>query len=68
MAGYKYFGLNRGEHDGKTGIWYREWAPGARVSALCLDLEPFIHLGMHLEGPRLLGGKDFLILVCRHCL
>jgi 1,4-alpha-glucan branching enzyme len=32
--GYKYFGLNRGEHDGKTGIWYREWAPGARALAL----------------------------------
>ena len=31
-AGYKYYGLNRGEHDGKVGIWYREWAPGARVS------------------------------------
>lgn len=31
-AGWKYYGLNRGEHEGKTGIWYREWAPGARVS------------------------------------
>ena len=30
-AGYKFFGLNRGEHEGKQGIWYREWAPGARV-------------------------------------
>ena len=30
-AGYKYYGLNRGEHEGKEGIWYREWAPGARV-------------------------------------
>ena len=34
-AGYKYYGLNRGEHEGKTGIWYREWAPGARVSVFC---------------------------------
>lgn len=24
-------GLNRGELEGKTGIWYREWAPGAKV-------------------------------------
>eukprot|EP00891_Asterochloris_glomerata_P008249 jgi/Astpho2/8249/Aster-01334 len=32
--GYKYYGLNRGEHEGKTGIWYREWAPGARALAL----------------------------------
>ncbi|KAL4441059.1 hypothetical protein ABPG77_010490 [Micractinium sp. CCAP 211/92] len=32
--GYKYYGLNRGEHEGKTGIWYREWAPGAKALAL----------------------------------
>lgn len=30
-AGYRHYGLNRGEHEGKTGIWYREWAPGAKV-------------------------------------
>jgi hypothetical protein len=30
-AGYKTYGLNRGEKDGQQGIWYREWAPGARV-------------------------------------
>ncbi len=33
-AGYNFYGLNRGEHEGKTGIWYREWAPGARVEPL----------------------------------
>ena len=27
--GHRYFGFNRGEHRGKTGVWYREWAPGA---------------------------------------
>lgn len=32
--GYLYYGLNRGEHQGKQGIWYREWAPGARVRLL----------------------------------
>ncbi|CAL5225794.1 g8569 [Coccomyxa viridis] len=32
--GYNFYGLNRGEHEGKTGIWYREWAPGARAIAL----------------------------------
>ncbi|KAK9791176.1 hypothetical protein WJX73_007550 [Symbiochloris irregularis] len=32
--GYKIFGLNRGVRDGKEGIWYREWAPGARALAL----------------------------------
>ena len=30
-AGYKHYGLNRGEHEGRKGIWYREWAPGAQV-------------------------------------
>ena len=29
--GYKHYGLNRGEHEGKTGTWYREWAPAAKV-------------------------------------
>jgi 1,4-alpha-glucan branching enzyme len=32
--GYKYFGFNEGERDGKTGVWYREWAPAAH--SLCL--------------------------------
>ncbi len=33
-AGYRFYGLNRGEHEGKQGIWYREWAPGAQVNTL----------------------------------
>uniref|UniRef100_A0A1D2AGY8 1,4-alpha-glucan branching enzyme n=1 Tax=Auxenochlorella protothecoides TaxID=3075 RepID=A0A1D2AGY8_AUXPR len=32
--GYKYYGINRGEHEGKKGLWYREWAPGAKAVAL----------------------------------
>jgi 1,4-alpha-glucan branching enzyme len=32
--GWKYYGFNRGECDGKRGIWYREWAPGAKALAL----------------------------------
>jgi len=32
--GYKKYGLNRGEHEGKKGIWYKEWAPGAQALAL----------------------------------
>ena len=27
--GHRYYGVNRGEREGKSGIWYREWAPGA---------------------------------------
>lgn len=45
-AGYNYYGLNRGEHEGKTGILYREWAPGARVNAHIVS--PFAkHLVAH---------------------
>jgi 1,4-alpha-glucan branching enzyme len=27
--GHLYFGFNRGERDGRPGVWYREWAPSA---------------------------------------
>ncbi len=27
--GHEYFGFNRGQHDGRAGVWYREWAPAA---------------------------------------
>ena len=35
--GHRYLGFNRGEHDGETGVWYREWAPGAEALALIGD-------------------------------
>ena len=45
FAGYIYHGMNWGEHEGKPGIWYREWAPGAWVRFwryyLFPDLLPF---------------------------
>ena len=28
--GHHYFGFNRGKQGSKAGVWYREWAPGAR--------------------------------------
>ena len=27
--GHLYFGLTRGQRDGQSGVWYREWAPDA---------------------------------------
>lgn len=27
--GHQYFGFTRGVHEGRPGVWYREWAPGA---------------------------------------
>lgn len=35
--GHHYFGLNRGEHEGKKGVWYREWAPAAYALFLTGD-------------------------------
>ena len=35
--GYRYFGFNRGENDGETGVWYREWAPRAEALSLIGD-------------------------------
>jgi 1,4-alpha-glucan branching enzyme len=35
--GHHYFGFNRGELGGKPGVWYREWAPGAKQLSLFGD-------------------------------
>ncbi len=35
--GYEYFGLTRGGHDGRPGVWYREWAPAAAALFLTGD-------------------------------
>lgn len=35
--GHHYFGLNRGEHEGDAGVWYREWAPAAKYLSLIGD-------------------------------
>jgi 1,4-alpha-glucan branching enzyme len=35
--GHRYFGLNRGEHEGVPGVWYREWAPAAQRLSLVGD-------------------------------
>ncbi len=35
--GHHYFGFNRGENAGVPGLWYREWAPGAKALFLVGD-------------------------------
>jgi 1,4-alpha-glucan branching enzyme len=35
--GHYYFGFNRGDRDGAPGLWYREWAPGAKALSLIGD-------------------------------
>jgi 1,4-alpha-glucan branching enzyme len=36
-TGHRYYGFNRGTHNGKRGVWYREWAPGAKALHLVGD-------------------------------
>lgn len=36
-TGHRFFGFTRGNRDSLPGIWYREWAPGARRLSLVGD-------------------------------
>ena len=36
-SGHHFFGFTRGDHDGRAGVWYREWAPGADAVSLTGD-------------------------------
>ena len=47
-TGHHYFGFNRGEKDGKRGIWYREWAPGAKSLRLVGDFNGWDRGATHL--------------------
>lgn len=35
--GHERLGFTRGVHEGRTGVWYREWAPGAQGLSLTGD-------------------------------
>jgi 1,4-alpha-glucan branching enzyme len=35
--GHRYFGFTRGSHEGREGVWYREWAPEAKELSLVGD-------------------------------
>ena len=35
--GHERLGFTRGVHEGRTGVWYREWAPGAQSLSLTGD-------------------------------
>jgi 1,4-alpha-glucan branching enzyme len=35
--GHDYYGFTRDEQNGQRGVWYREWAPGARLLTLTGD-------------------------------
>ncbi len=52
--GHKYFGLNRGMHEGKSGVWYREWAPLAQSLRLIGDFNGWDRGATFLQ-PRSVG-------------
>ncbi|HEY0008007.1 MAG TPA: alpha amylase C-terminal domain-containing protein [Tepidisphaeraceae bacterium] len=43
--GHTYLGFNRGEHQGKPGVWYREWAPAALQLRLIGDFNDWDRFG-----------------------
>jgi len=44
-----YLGFNRGQRDGQPGIWYREWAPGAKALFLIGDFNDWNRTSRPLE-------------------
>ncbi len=44
-TGHNYFGFNRGEYGGTTGVWYREWAPAALQLRLIGDFNGWDRFG-----------------------
>lgn len=47
--GYAHFGLNRGECEGRPGVWYREWAPSAIAMSLTGDFNGWDRLAHPLR-------------------
>ncbi len=45
---HEYFGFQRGEHAGKPGVWFREWAPGAIAMSLTGDFNGWDRCGLPL--------------------
>lgn len=50
--GHRIFGLTRGEHNGKPGVWFREWAPAAEALSLIGDFN-----GWNREADPLARGE-----------
>ncbi len=48
-AGHHRFGFTRGERDGRSGTWYREWAPGATSLRLVGDFCAWRGEGVGME-------------------
>lgn len=48
-TGHQYFGLNPGQQGKAHGIWYREWAPGAKSLALIGDFNKWDRQSHPLE-------------------
>ncbi|PNH05198.1 1,4-alpha-glucan-branching enzyme 2-1, chloroplastic/amyloplastic [Tetrabaena socialis] len=59
--GYKFYGFNRGEQKGKTGIMYREWAPGARALALVGEFNDWTPLPEHWAAKNQFGTWELFL-------
>ncbi len=46
--GHHFFGFNRGKQGNKAGVWYREWAPGARELRLIGDFNNWDRGASHM--------------------
>ena len=53
--GHEHFGFNRGRRGGRTGLWYREWAPGAESPSLIGDFN-----GWDTDKHQLVRGENGL--------
>lgn len=51
--GHRFFGLNPGERDAQSGLWYREWAPAAHALSLVGDFN-----GWDANAHPLESGQD----------
>ena len=60
-TGYNHYGLNRGTHDGKAGLWYREWAPGAKSLALVGEFNDWSPLPEHWGAKNAFGVFELFL-------
>lgn len=64
-SGHRYFGFQRGVHNGQPGVWFREWAPAAIAVALIGDFNEWdryahpLHRGPAGVWSRFLPDDDF---------
>ncbi|MEW5315348.1 MAG: hypothetical protein WDW38_006786 [Sanguina aurantia] len=59
--GYKHYGLNRGEQNGQQGLFYREWAPGAKSLALVGEFNNWTPEAQHWAAKNTFGTFELFL-------